>query len=120
LPRDLTPPALKHDANEEVLENTMFNSNYFVYITTNFNRTTYYVGVTNNLATRLNQHFENSGNPKTFAGRYYCYHLLYYERFTSPSHAIDREKQLKGWNRGKKEALIKMQNPLFKFLNEEI
>ena len=98
----------------------MFNSNYFVYITTNFNRTTYYVRVTNNLANRLNQHFENSGNPKTFAGRYYCYHLVYYEYFYLPAHAIEREKQLKNWSRTKKEALIKTTNPLFKFLNDDI
>jgi putative endonuclease len=98
----------------------MVNKYYCVYITTNYNRTTYYVRVTNDLATRLSQHFENSGNNKTFAGRYYCYHLIYYEYFTSPTHAIEREKQLKGWNRGKKEALIKKQNPLLKFLNDEI
>jgi putative endonuclease len=98
----------------------MLNRSYYVYITTNFNRTTYYVGVTNDLATRLNQYFENSGNPKTFAGRYYCYHLIYYECFPLPLHAIEREKQLKNWSRSKKEALIKKQNPLFKFLNEEI
>jgi putative endonuclease len=98
----------------------MFNKYYCVHITINFNRTTYYVGVTNDLAPRLNQHFENSGNPKTFAGRYSCYHLLYYECFTLPAHAIEREKQLKRWSRSKKEVLIKSKNPLFKFLHEEI
>ena len=98
----------------------MFNSRYFVYITTNFKRTTFYVGVTNNLDTRLHQHFTNSGDPRTFAGRYYCYHLVYYEEFVKPMHAIEREKQLKAWSRSKKEALIKRNNPLLKFLNEEI
>ncbi|MGV3505336.1 MAG: GIY-YIG nuclease family protein [Adhaeribacter sp.] len=98
----------------------MLNKYYFVYITTNYNRTTYYVGVTNDLATRLRQHFENSGKPQTFAGRYYCYHLVYYEYFSLPSHAIEREKQLKNWSRSKKETLIKRSNPLLKFLNDEI
>ena len=77
----------------------MFNSNYFVYITTNPKRTTYYIGITNDLAVRLQQHFKNSSNKTTFAGRYYCYRLVYFERFTSAIHAIEREKQLKGWRR---------------------
>ena len=95
----------------------MFNSNYFVYITSNPNRTTYYIGVTNDLPRRLTEHFQNSGKPQTFAGKYYCYNLIYFERHTSPEHAISREKQLKGWSRSKKEALIKSQNPQLKFLN---
>ena len=95
----------------------MFSSNYFVYITTNFNRTVLYIGITNDLETRLQQHFRNSGNKSTFAGRYYCFRLIYFERFTTPSHAIEREKQLKGWSRAKKEALIKSKNPELKFLN---
>jgi excinuclease UvrABC nuclease subunit len=53
----------------------MFNQNYFVYITTNSTRSTLYVGVTNDLSVRLQQHFENCGDQKTFAGRYYCYRL---------------------------------------------
>jgi putative endonuclease len=98
----------------------MFNQNYFVYITTNSTRSTLYIGVTNDLERRLREHFENSGEQKTFAGRYYCYRLLYYERFSDPTQAIAREKQLKGWTRAKKEALIKTQNPFLKFLNLEV
>lgn len=95
----------------------MFNNNFFIYITTNPNRTTYYIGITNDLPRRLTEHFENSGNPQAFAGKYFCYKLIYFERHTSPEHAITREKQLKGWSRSKKEALIKSQNPELKFLN---
>ena len=95
----------------------MFNSNYFIYITTNPSRIVYYIGVTNDLKVRLTEHYENSGNPKTFAGKYYCYNLIYFERYTSPEYAIEREKQLKGWSRSKKETLIKSQNPELKFLN---
>jgi len=98
----------------------MFNSNYFVYITTNPKRTVYYTGVTNDLPRRLTEHFENGGNQQTFAGKYYCYKLIYFERFKTPEDAIAREKQLKGWNRSKKEALIKSQNPQLKFLNDLI
>jgi putative endonuclease len=94
--------------------------NYFVYIITNKLRTTLYIGVTNDLPTRLKQHQENSGNPKSFAGRYNCFYLIYYERFTSPTHAIEREKEIKKWSRTKKETLINTFNPKWQFLNDEI
>ncbi len=95
----------------------MFNQNYFVYITTNPAKTTLYIGVTNDLPRRLTEHYENRGNKSTFAGQYYCYNLIYFERFTSPMHAIEREKQLKRWSRSKKEFLIRQQNPDLSFLN---
>jgi putative endonuclease len=98
----------------------MKQHNYFVYITTNPARTVLYVGVTNNLGTRLQQHYEERGRAKTFAGRYFCFHLLYYERFTYIQHAIDREKEIKKWRRAKKEALINAFNPEWTFLNDEV
>lgn len=61
----------------------MFNHNYFVYITTNPGKTVYYVGMTNDLERRLIEHRQNKGKPETFAGRYYCYNLIYYERHTN-------------------------------------
>jgi putative endonuclease len=94
--------------------------NYFVYITTNPKRTTIYTGVTNDLQTRLKQHFDNCGDKKTFAGRYYCYNLIYWERFEQIQHAIEREKEIKGWTREKKSKLIASTNPNWKFLNNEI
>ncbi|MEM9855975.1 MAG: GIY-YIG nuclease family protein [Bacteroidota bacterium] len=94
--------------------------NYFVYITTNPSKTTFYTGVTNDLYTRMKQHYENRGNPRTFAGRYYCYNLLFWERFESPSHAIEREKEIKGWRRRKKLDLIRSMNPSMGFLNKSI
>lgn len=98
----------------------MTNHNYFVYITTNPHRTVLYTGITNDLKTRLIQHYENRGLPKTFAGRYYCYNLIYWERFQHVNDAIDREKEIKGWSRTKKEALINEWNPQWIFLNDEI
>ena len=62
--------------------------NYFVYITTNPRKTTFYTGVTNSLARRMREHFNNRGNEKTFAGKYYCYNLVYYERYDSIKMAI--------------------------------
>lgn len=74
--------------------------------------------MTNNLSIRLQQHNENieKGN-KTFAAKYNIKHLVYYEKFTWVQNAIAREKELKGWRREKKLALIKSSNPQFEFLN---
>ncbi|MCP2045637.1 GIY-YIG nuclease family protein [Pontibacter sp. HSC-36F09] len=94
----------------------MKSHNYFVYITTNPSKTVLYVGVTNDLVYRIEQHKENRGKPETFAGRYFCYKLLYYERYTYVQHAIEREKELKSWNREKKMELIKSENPYLRFL----
>lgn len=93
----------------------MWNHNYFVYITTNPRKTVFYVGMTNNLEARLAEHKENRGNPETFAGKYYCYKLVYYERHTQVNHAIEREKEIKIMSREAKERLIKQENP---FLHE--
>ncbi|WP_311136870.1 hypothetical protein [Hymenobacter sublimis] len=62
------------------------------------------------------QHYENSGTPQTFVGRYYCCYLVYFGKYPSNAAAIAREKELKGWRRAKKEALIATQNPKWEFL----
>ncbi len=84
----------------------MWNYNFYVYITTNPERTVLYIGVTNDLRVRLFQHHQNRGNNSTFAGKFYCYNLVYYEHFTHIEHAIAREKEIKKWRREKKNALI--------------
>jgi putative endonuclease len=89
---------------------------YYVYITTNPAKSVLYIGVTNSLPRRLGQHYENRGNNDTFAGRYFCYNLLYYEQFADIKAAISREKELKGWTRAKKDALIATLNPAWDFL----
>jgi putative endonuclease len=96
--------------------------NYYVYITTNKNKTVLYIGVTNNLYTRLQQHQDNakSINNKSFAAHYNAYYLLYYEHFEWIEQAIAREKELKGWRRSKKEELINKKNPDWNFLNDSI
>ena len=96
------------------------NSAYFVYIVTNPNKTTLYIGVTNNLPGRVIQHWQNRGRPHTFAGKYFCYNLLYYETYLFIQDAINREKEIKKWNREKKESLIKIKNPEWLFLNKSI
>ena len=62
----------------------------------------------------------NSGNPSTFAGRYYCYNLIYFERHSQINYAIEREKEIKKWSRTKKETLICSTNPFWEFLNLQI
>jgi len=93
---------------------------YWVYIITNKSKSTLYIGVTNNLKNRLRQHYENRGINKTFAGRYFCYHLVYFEFYKYIEDAINREKQLKKWSRKKKKWLIEQKNKNWDFLNDEI
>ena len=81
-----------------------------VYIMTNKNNTTLYVGVTSNLPGRVLEHIENY-YPKSFTARYKLHKLVYYESFGTIEEAIDREKQLKGGSRQKKIDLIKSMNP---------
>jgi putative endonuclease len=93
---------------------------YSVYILTNFNKTVLYTGITNNLEVRIIEHYMQSGESKSFTGKYYAHFLLYYEDYKYVNEAIAREKEIKGWTRIKKEVLIKSMNPEFKFLNIEL
>ena len=96
--------------------------NYYVYIITNKNKTVLYVGVTNNLSSRILQHEQNAKpfSHKSFAGKYNAFYLLYFEHYEWIEQAITREKELKGWRRLKKEALINTVNPKWKFLNDSL
>lgn len=94
--------------------------NYFVYITTNPAKTVLYVGMTNDLSTRLSQHYANRGDKSSFAGKYYCFNLVYWEHHGFVTHAIEREKEIKGWRREKKVKLIEEFNPDWIFLNDEV
>ena len=96
------------------------DSLYYVYILTNPANTVLYIGVTNNLAARLKEHWENRGRDETFAGKYFCYNLIYFETSPSIKLSIAREKELKKWSRDKKEALINFQNPKWLILNRQI
>ena len=92
--------------------------NYYVYILTNVNKNVFYIGVTNSVKNRVEQHrADANGEKKTFAGRYNCIYVLYFERFQFINDAISREKELKGWTRAKKESLITSFNPKWEFLN---
>jgi putative endonuclease len=97
----------------------MKRHSYFLYITTNPQKTVLYTGVTNNLPRRLEEHLKDNMNErKTFAGKYFCYYLVYYEWYKYVRVAIQREKEIKGWVRSKKEQLIASFNPDWRFLND--
>ncbi len=65
----------------------------------------------------MGEHYENRGKKETFMGRYYCYKLIYLEHFSYINDAIAREKEIKGWRRSKKVALIKEMNPQWNTLD---
>lgn len=82
----------------------------FVYIMNNKNKTTLYIGVTNNLVRRVFEH-KNHLIKNSFTDKYNLEYCIYYEEFTFFDLAIQREKELKKWNRFKKEKLINDRNP---------
>jgi putative endonuclease len=89
---------------------------YYVYIITNRSKTLY-TGVTNNLERRMWEHKHHNGSES--ASRYKIDRLVYCESFEDVRTAIDREKQIKGWLRIKKIALIVSKNPTWSDLSEE-
>jgi putative endonuclease len=98
----------------------------FVYIMTNKNKTTLYTGVTNDLCRRVYEH-KHHLIPNTFTDKYNLEHCIYYEEFSFIDQAIQREKEIKKWNRKKKEDLINKVNPEWKemvsgsgFLHEKL
>jgi putative endonuclease len=88
---------------------------YFAYIVASRSHTLY-IGVTGNLHKRVFQH-KNKAFPG-FSALYNCNRLVWFERYSDPRNAIAREKQLKGWVRRKKIALIEKANPTWDDLSE--
>ena len=85
----------------------------YVYIMTNKNKTTLYIGVTNNLCRRVYEH-KNHLIKNTFTAKYNLEYCIYFEEFQYFDLAIQREKELKKWNRQKKEAHNNKKNPEWK------
>jgi len=94
------------------------SENYYVYIMTNKYNTVLYTGVTNDLVRRVYEH--KNKLVEGFTAKYNLTKLVYYEIYNDVKEAINREKQIKGWKREKKEDLIKEFNPMWKDLYEEI
>ncbi len=89
---------------------------YYVYIMTNKSRTLY-TGMTSNLMRRVHEH--KNKLIEGFTSKYNIHILVYYESTSNVHAALAREKQIKGWLRSKKIALIESVNPEWKDLSEE-
>lgn len=87
---------------------------YYVYIMTNKSKTLY-TGVTNNLERRVYEHKKKL--VPGFTSKYNITKLVYYEEGNDVNVALAREKQIKGWLRAKKIALIESVNPEWKDLS---
>ena len=91
---------------------------YAVYILTNYNQTTFYIGVTGNLRKRIWGHKNKFADG--FTKKYNVDRLVYYEVTENVESALNIEKQLKRWHRQWKINLIKEMNPDFKDLSERL
>ena len=98
----------------------MKQHNYYTYILTNYNKTVLYTGVTNDIEKRLYEHYFGINQESSFTSKYKSFYLLWYERHQYVNHAIEREKEIKGWIRAKKVILIEQENPNWTFLNSDI
>jgi len=90
---------------------------FAVYIMTNASRRPFYVGLTGHLRKRVGQH--KAGTFGGFTSRYNMHRLVYFELFSDPLAGIAREKELQGWSRAKKIALIESKNPNWDDLSRE-
>ena len=89
---------------------------YYVYILTNWNNRVMYIGITNDLTRRLYEH--KAEVVSGFTKRYHVHKLVYFESTSDVKAAIEREKQLKGWTREKKNNLVMKNNPDWADLSE--
>lgn len=102
-----------------MIKSDMEEKCYYVYINTNKWNSVLYAGVTNNLLNRNYQH-KNKDNKLSFTAKYKIDKLVYYEVFHNIYDTIAREKQVKGGSRKKKIDLIKMINPKWRDLSEDL
>ena len=96
----------------------MIEKRGYVYILTNKNNSVLYTGVTNDLVKRVYEH--KNKIVEGFTKRYHASKLVYYEVIEDIINAIKREKQIKGWLRSKKIALIENSNPYWEDLYKGI
>ena len=94
---------------------SMAGKTYWVYILTNASRSVLYIGMTSRLEGRLAEHMSRA-NPKAFTARYRTDRLVLAEPHGEARDAIAREKQLKGWRRARKRALVSASNPAWRDL----
>lgn len=93
--------------------------NYYVYIMTNKEYGTLYIGVTNDLPRRVSEH-RLGMDKKCFTYQYSLTRLVYYAHYTNIDYAIREEKRMKRWQRAWKNELIESKNPHWQDLWQEI
>ena len=91
--------------------------NFYVYILTNWDNKVMYIGMTNDLKRRLDEH--KAKRVKGFTAKYNVNKLVYYEHGTDVHAALAREKEIKKWRREKKNNLVMSMNPDWKDLSLE-
>ena len=92
---------------------------YYVYILSNSTNTIVYTGVTKDLIRRSYEH-RHDLDSNSFSAKYQVHKLVYFESTSDINAAIAREKQIKGWNRKRKNKLVESKNPLWQDLYESI
>ena len=92
---------------------------YYVYMLANITGTVVYTGVTNDVVRRVYEHKHNL-DPNSFTAKYSVHKLVYYENTSSRYEAISREKQIKSWNRKRKNELVESMNPKWEDLYDSL
>ena len=92
---------------------------YYVYIMSNRTNGVLYVGVTNDLVRRVYEH-KNHMDKNSFTSKYQVTKLVYFEQTQDVKAALEREKQIKGWKRDRKMALVLESNPRMLDLYDQI
>jgi putative endonuclease len=90
---------------------------YYIYIMASRSRVLY-IGVTNDLARRVNEH--KRGFNAGFTSRYRVTRLVYFEEFADIRDAIAREKAIKGWKRSRKISLVEARNSTWEDLAKDL
>lgn len=90
---------------------------YYVYMMTNWNNYVLYTGMTNDLERRVFEHKNKTS--EGFTKKYRLNKLVYYDYTNNVDYAIERERQIKGWTRKKKNELINSANPEWRDLSDE-
>jgi putative endonuclease len=100
------------------LKGLSLSKGYYIYLLTNKRLNVLYTGVTNHLIRRVYEHKNKIVDG--FTKKYNVDRLVHYETYSDISDAIAREKEIKGWSRAKKNALINQGNPKWEDLFNEI
>ena len=92
---------------------------YYVYMMTNAHKSVLYTGITNDLVRRVYEH-KHHMDKGSYTDKYNAEYLVFYESTSDVTAAIEREKQIKGWNRKRKDKLVASKNPGWVDLYETI